>query len=224
MPELSTQPDYFGNDRTEMQAFLPSSARVILDVGCGAGVFGAALKVARATAGVDLEVWGLERDPAAAELAAGRLDKVLCGDVEAVTAQLPTAHFDCLVLNDILEHLAQPADVLRALRAHLKPGGHVVASIPNVRYFNNVVNLAVHGRWDYTDEGILDRTHLRFFTRGSMVDLLEDTGYAVRSVTGINPTGSAKFKLANLLTLGRWADMRYLQFAVVAVVGDSEEG
>lgn len=221
---MSTQPDYFGNERSEMQAFVPATARVILDVGCGAGVFGAALKRARATEGANLEVWGLERDPAAAALAAERLDKVLVGDAQALAAELPPARFDCLVMNDILEHLLEPTELLNALRANLKPGGHVVASIPNVRYFNNVVNLAVRGRWDYTDEGILDRTHLRFFTRDSMVKLLVGCGYEVRSVTGINPTESAKFKLANMLTLGRWADMRYLQFAIVAATGGPEEG
>ena len=71
-------------------------------------------------------------------------------------------------------------------------------------------------RWDYADEGILDRTHLRFFTRSSMVRLFEEAGYPVESTQGINPTGSLKFKVVNLLTLGRWADMRYLQFACVA--------
>ena len=82
-----------------------------------------------------------------------------------------------------------------------------------------MVDLVVHGRWDYTDEGILDRTHLRFFTRSSMIRLLEDAGYRVEEAVGINPTGSAKFRLANLLSLGRWSDMKYLQFACLARAG-----
>ena len=82
-----------------------------------------------------------------------------------------------------------------------------------MRYFFNVVDLVVNGRWDYTDEGILDRTHLRFFTRSSMARLFADAGYEVESIVGINPTGSLKFKIVNVMTLGRWADMQYLQFA-----------
>ena len=89
-------------------------------------------------------------------------------------------------------------------------------SLPNVRYFFNVVDLALHGRWDYADEGILDRTHLRFFTRRSMHDLLAGAGYAVESQNGINPTGSRVFRLFDLLTLRRFADMGFLQFACVA--------
>ncbi len=102
-------------------------------------------------------------------------------------------------------------------------GGHLVASIPNVRYFFNVVDLAVRGRWDYTEEGILDRTHLRFFTRSSMTRLLEECGFSVEAAIGINPTGSVKFRLVNLLTLGRWSDMKYLQFACSARAGQPVE-
>jgi hypothetical protein len=92
----------------------------------------------------------------------------------------------------------------------------VVASLPNVRYFFNVTGLVVHGRWDYVDEGICDRTHLRFFTRSSVIRLFADEGFAMQRLQGINPTGSLKFKLVNLLTCGRWADMRWLQYACVA--------
>jgi hypothetical protein len=76
----------------------------------------------------------------------------------------------------------------------------------------------VHGSWQYTDEGILDRTHLRFFTRSSMIALFESSGFEVVTLEGINPTGSLKFKLMNLLTFGRWSYMRYLQFAIRARV------
>ena len=211
-------PEYYGRPRREMVSQVPAAAAVILDIGCGAGAFGAGLKQEWARRGGSLEVWGVELDAEAAKRATEVLDKVLVGDVAMALADLPAGGFDAVILNDILEHLVAPEELLSSLRPLLRPGGHVVSSVPNVRHFPNVVNLVVHGRWEYTDEGILDRTHLRFFTRSSMIALFEDGGFAVESVVGINPTGSLKFKLINGLTLGRWSDMRYLQFAIRARV------
>jgi len=211
--------DYYRNLRPEMLDIIPGEVSVLLEVGCGEGVFAANLKAVHAEAGNLVEVWGVEMDEVAAGKAAAVLDRVLQGDVAVVLPDLPSGHFDCIVLNDVIEHIPNPGELLRSLRPLLKPGGRLVASIPNVRYFFNVVDLAVHGRWDYTDEGILDRTHLRFFTRSSMIRLLQDCGFEVDAAIGINPTGSLKFRLVNLLTLGRLSDMKYLQFACLARAG-----
>lgn len=205
---------YYGHPRREMEPFVPAAAERVLDVGCGAGAFAATLRAARA--GRVLEIWGVELSPEAAARAGGSCDRVLIGDAVARLRELEVASFDCVVMNDVLEHLAEPAPLLREARRVLRPAGALVVSLPNVRYFFNVWGLAVHGHWDYVDEGILDRTHLRFFTRSSLGRLLEDEGFTVQRLQGINPTGSVKFKLVNLLTLGRWADMRWLQFACVA--------
>ena len=217
------QPQYYRNARPEMLDIIPAEASVLLEVGCGEGAFGGNLKAMRYEAGTPIEVWGVEIDETAAGKAAAVLDRVLQGDVTAVLSDLPMGHFDCVVLNDVIEHVPDPEALLRSLRPLLKPGGRLVASIPNVRYFFNVVDLAVHGRWDYTEEGILDRTHLRFFTRSSMIRLLEDCGFNVEFAVGINPTGSIRFHLVNLLTLGRWSDMKFLQFACLARAGQPVE-
>ena len=214
---------YYRNQRPEMLGFIPDDATVLLEVGCGSGAFSANLKKIRTSAGIPVEVWGVEMNEESAGLASAVLDRVLHGDIATVLPDLPTAHFDCLVLNDVIEHVPDPGGLLRSLRPLLKPGGHLVTSMPNVRYFFNVVDLAVHGRWDYTDEGILDRTHLRFFTRSSMTRLLEECGFDDVTSVGINPTGSIKFRLANLVTLGRWSDMKFLQFACLARAGKSVE-
>ena len=205
---------YYENPRREMLPFVPATARAILDVGCGAGAFA---RLIRERGGESPpEIWGVEMDPAAAARAGDVVDRVLVGDALEILPGLPGEHFDCVVLNDVLEHVREPGELLARLRPALRPAAVLVASIPNVRYFFNVADLAVHGRWDYTDEGILDRTHLRFFTRSSMVRLLEECGFTSVTTTGINPTGSAGFRLVNLLTLGRWSDMKYLQFACTA--------
>ncbi len=209
-------PEYYGHPRREMEPFVPVEARKVLDIGCGAGAFAAGLKEKRQGSSLEWDIWGVEMSPEAAKLASEVMDHILVGDFSSVSSQLPQGHFDCIVLNDVLEHIIHPDDILRRIKPLLAPGGVVVASIPNVRHFFNVMALVVNGRWDYTDEGILDRTHLRFFTRHSMQELFQESGYKVDTIEGINATGSLKFKLMNVLTLGRWSDMKFLQFAVVA--------
>jgi 2-polyprenyl-3-methyl-5-hydroxy-6-metoxy-1,4-benzoquinol methylase len=216
--------EYFGHPRTEMLPFVPADAHRILDIGCGAGAFAAGIKATRGDDGADPEIWGVEMNAQAAARAGEILDRVLVGDALAVLPDLAGQLFDCVVMNDVLEHVAEPAELLTAVLPFLAPGGRLVASIPNVRYFFNVLDLVWYGRWDYTDEGILDRTHLRFFTRSSIIKLLQECGFSVDTMQGINPTGSLKFKLANLSSLGRYSDMRYLQFAVVArAAGDRQD-
>jgi len=199
-----------------MGTFVPTSAKRLLDIGCGAGAFAAGLKENSLKSGEEREFWGVEMCPEAAKLAAEVMDTILTGDFASVLPELPEGQFDCIILNDVLEHMVHPDEILRRIKPLLAPGAVVVASIPNVRYFFNVLDLVVHGRWDYTDEGILDRTHLRFFTASSINRMFQDTGYRVDTLSGINATGSLKFKLMNLLTFGRWSNMKYLQFAVVA--------
>ena len=203
---------YYGRPRREMRRFVPADARRLLDVGCGAGAFAAGLKDERP----GLEVWGVEMDPAAAARASDVLDRVLVGDAAAVLPGLAAGRFDCVVLNDVLEHVMGPEALLAALRPLLAPGGRVVASLPNVRHWTVVADLVFRGRWEYTDEGILDRTHVRFFTRASLPGLFAAGGFALESVTGINRTGAAGFRLFDLLTFRRFADLGCLQFACVA--------
>src|SRR5262249_17562981 len=146
---------------------VPFAARRVLDVGCAAGALGAALK-RRGT----VEVTGIESHPEAARVARGHLDDVIELDLDAAQA-LPVAAGPAGPIRcpDVLEHLRDPARVLRLLAAALAPGGTLVASIPNVRHASVLVPLLVEGRWRYADEGILDRTHLRFFTLPEILEL-----------------------------------------------------
>jgi SAM-dependent methyltransferase len=203
---------YFTHARPEMWPFVPESTLQLLDVGCGAGAFGAALKERRP----QLTVTGVEVDPDAAESARAHLDFVFTGDARSALPRLDGRKFDTIVLNDVLEHVVDPEDLLQQLRPLVAEGGRVVASIPNVREFFTVKDLVLDGRWEYSEEGILDRTHLRFFTRSSIPGLFARGGYAVEQIEGINRTGSSKFRLFNLVTLGRFADMGFLQYACVA--------
>ncbi|HEX42366.1 MAG TPA: class I SAM-dependent methyltransferase [Phycisphaerales bacterium] len=203
--------DYYGGVRHDMLKYIPPAARTCLELGCGAGRFS---ELVKATFGA--ETWAVEISEQAAAQAATRLDKVLHGDATQAMDRLPDRYFDCVIAFDILEHLLGPAALLDAVKAKLRPGGVVVASIPNVRYYRVLADLVVHGDWEYKEHGILDNTHLRFFTRKSIVRMFDSLGYRIQQIEGIHPTSSRTFRMLNACLLTFLADARYKHFAVVA--------
>ncbi len=205
---------YFEQSRPEMLRFIPENVKRTLELGCSSGLFSAALHDLRGC-----ECWGVELDSHAAAAARERMDKVIEGDVTDAVQTLPDAHFDCIICNDILEHLVDPYTLLRNLKSKLAPGGVVVASIPNVRFCKNLFQLVIRGNWDYQDYGILDRTHLRFFTYKSLVRMWPSLGYELLRIEGLEPKRNIKtmlFTVFNLLLLNTFKDTRYVQFACVA--------
>ncbi len=120
---------YFAVERREMLPYVPEGARRILEVGCGSGAFATLLRTVRGA-----YVVGIEPQPAAAAQAARRLDSVIEGDIDSSLGLLSCERFDCIVFNDVLEHLVDPWAALAAVRPLLSADGVVVASIPNMRY------------------------------------------------------------------------------------------
>ena len=211
---------YYRQSRLEMLPLVPDAALRILEVGCGAGTFLQSLQRE------DRELWGMDINPREAEAAKSFCYKVLIGDAMELAEQLPDGYFDCVVFNDVLEHLPWPGKLLARMRTKLKPDGRVVASIPNIRYIGVLVTeLLWRKDFAYTPEGgVLDDTHLRFFTRRSMQRLFERAGYQVLSCQGIRPCKSWKEKCFIALTLGFLSDARYKCFAWTALPqkGESE--
>lgn len=207
---------YFQLPRREMLPYIPVEACTILDVGCGYGIFSKILKETRA-----VEVWGVELDERAAAAAADQLDYVLCGSFDE-KLNLPIRKFDCIIFNDVLEHMVDPFTALIYCKKLLRKDGVVVSSIPNVRYFDTMWDLIVNKDWQYADCGILDRTHLRFFTYRSILSTFQELGYQIKIIEGINSIENnnspylRKFKIINRLFFNWIEDMRYKQFAVVA--------
>jgi SAM-dependent methyltransferase len=168
---------YYEHARLELLALLGASERFseALELGCGTGeTLRVLLEQGRAE-----RVVGVEMQPAAARLAAGRLSSVLEEDVEQ-WARRPhgVSAPDLIIVADVLEHLVDPWDVLRRLRSLQPPHGVLLLSIPNIQHFSVSLPLLLWGRWQYEDEGILDRTHLRFFAREGASELLCGAGYA----------------------------------------------
>jgi 2-polyprenyl-3-methyl-5-hydroxy-6-metoxy-1,4-benzoquinol methylase len=166
---------------------LVGGARRVLDVGCSTGYLG------RVLAERGCVVDGVEIDPEAAQLAREHLHAVIEIDLdnEDLAQSFPGSQYDCIVMADVLEHLANPAAVLESAISLLAPQGEVVISVPNVAHGS--VRLALlQGRWDYRDTGLLDRTHRRFFTRESILDLVREAGLAVAELrsTAVDPLSS----------------------------------
>ena len=208
---LSKRESYFHTDRSEMLEFVPVGARRVVEFGCGAGMFAERIKQRQNAYTVGVE---LVAGPAA--LAADRLDKVFQRDIEQGLAFLAGETFDCAVFLDVLEHLRSPWDVLIELKSYLAPGGTVIASIPNLRHFEVMKSLLLKKRFEYQDEGVMDRTHLRFFTRDDILQLFATTGFTVSRIAGLKGRFPWKFGLLDRLTGGALSDMKFLQFAVVA--------
>jgi 2-polyprenyl-3-methyl-5-hydroxy-6-metoxy-1,4-benzoquinol methylase len=150
----------------------------VLDVGCATGYLAAELSRRGCT------VDGIEFDPAAAEQARAHCRAVVVGDLEApathadVREMLAGERPDVIVCADVLEHLRDPWSVLSWLRTLLAPGGRAVISVPNIAHWT-ARRALLRGRFDYTDHGLFDRTHLRFFTRASAAELARRAGFAV---------------------------------------------
>jgi 2-polyprenyl-3-methyl-5-hydroxy-6-metoxy-1,4-benzoquinol methylase len=166
---------YFGSVRTDILALVPVDATRILDVGCGMGRLGQALKAERGRF-----VAGIELHAASAAMAAGVLDQVICASVSDVRLDElgQPASYDCIIFGDILEHLLEPWETLRRFAALLTPSGVVVASIPNIGHVSIIWGL-LRGRWEYGERGLLDRTHLRFFTYRSIHALVQQAGMEI---------------------------------------------
>jgi SAM-dependent methyltransferase len=226
-PSVAGAAGQYPEARPALVDLVRGEPRRLIDLGCGNG----------ATASVakdrfpDAEVIGVERNPAAAKLAAVRLDRVLMASIENMDYDgygIREGSVDVAFLLDVLEHLYDPWDALLRLRPRLAPEGQVIASIPNVRNYWLLSHLLNEGQFSYDKNGLLDITHIRFFTRREIERLFAETGYCVKSLTSViddrapevlpvrhTTKESAKFVLQNL-TAEDVAELRTIQYYVVA--------
>lgn len=202
---------YYNNIRYEMLRYLPENPKTVIDIGCGDGSFAEIIKKQTGA-----EVWGIEYMPKEAQKAKKVLDKVFSGACEDHLDKLPDNFFDVVYFNDVLEHLVDPYMVLDKIKTKLKPAGVVISSIPNVRYHNTFMKVLFKKDWEYRESGVMDKTHLRFFTGKSIRKMYEDLGYKVQVHEGINKSRSIKPYLFNIPVFFTHLDIRYPQFATVA--------
>ena len=199
---------YYSMQRPEIAKLLPRPVNRILDVGCGEGVFAKFLK----DQGLAQEVWGVELNEGLRLVAAQRLDKVLIGDISTIISDFPAEFFDVVFFNDCLEHMVDPFSVLNDIRGKISRNGYVIGSLPNIGYIRQVYELIIQKDWRYCDQGIMDRTHLRFFTLKSMKRMFSETNFTAETVVGIAPIRRVLFVLFKYLSFGWLTDSLYRQY------------
>lgn len=173
--DASTE-NYYHNVRYDILPLIPEDAQCILEIGCASGLTGSELKKTR-----NVFIAGIELNPEAAEEARHNLDDVLVGNIETMDLPYQENSFDCIVMADVIEHLINPLSVLKKLKAYLKENGTIIASIPNVQFFG-LLNHLVEGNWTYQKEGILDETHLRFFTYKEIEKMFKSAGFNIEKI------------------------------------------
>ena len=164
----------------------------VLEVGCASGYFSQALR------DHGLWVYGIEPNPAAAAEAAGKLDDLYVGTIEQFIAEKRdlAGRFDFLIFGDVLEHLAEPAATLRQACQFLSPQGRVIASVPNVTHYS-VRTMLMDGQWHYRRLGILDSTHLRFFSYVGLRKMLRQAGLAIEEMRPVTLSAEGADPFAN---------------------------
>ncbi len=202
--------NYFNSARPALLALLRDfEPQHALEIGCGAAANLALLRQRFPncrTAGVEIN-----REAAERARFHHAVDEIQVGDVrDPASVDFPRGHFDLLVLSHVLEHLEDPAHVLRRALGWLSPGGRVLVALPNLRHYSVVHGLVVQGDFQYRQDGILDRTHLRFYTRRSATRFLCEQGLKVLACKAeISGRGSRLLSAASLGIADEFAAFAY---------------
>jgi len=201
---------YYRFRRHEVAALLPEDYTKVLEIGCGTGVF-------RDNLNQEHEYWGIEPVESIAKVASNKVDKVLIGTYQETCSQIPNDYFDLVICNDVIEHMPDHDEFFQSIKKKMDKDGCLIASIPNVRYIKNLFEVLVKKDWEYKSAGILDRTHLRFFTKKSLVRTIIDNGFSIDQLTGINPYRPPSLlkrcmSIFSILLFGR--DVEFLQFGI----------
>jgi len=213
-PQVDVVEGYHNDIRDDIVPYLPQPGGSLIDIGGGTGATAAFLKERglASRAGV--------ADQVASSEAVATLDFHRSGNLEDLdflsSVIEENGPFDTVLCLDILEHLVDPWSVVARLHQSLAPGGHIVASIPNVRHYRVSGGLFFKNNWQLADAGILDRTHLRFFVRETAVELMTHSGLELIGVH--TPPRMRHPKLAkalHVLTRGRADSLVAVDFVVV---------
>ena len=204
-------PAYFSGARHDFVRRLPKDATAsVLEVGCGTGATGAlALASGRAQ-----RYTGIELFESAAVEARKVLTEVITGDVERLELDFGPAAFDALIMSEVLEHLVEPQRALEKLLRSVRPGGLVLASSPNIAHWR-VIRELINGRFNLADQGVFDRTHMRWFTPSTFAAMFHDAGLRIESLGPVTAF-SERTQVISRLTKGRYDHLFMTQIQISA--------
>lgn len=203
---------YYSNVRLDLLKFLPNNSnQKVLEVGAGGGHTLRYIKennLASYACGVELFEFKDSNQHHAS------IDQFVVANIEKKDLKLSPSSFDVIILADVLEHLEDPWDVLNYLEQFLIKGGYFLVSLPNIREVNALKNIVFKGSFAYTDHGVLDKTHLRFFCRKNMVELLTSPNRQIEksSASLKMRAGNRKRKIFNLLTFNCFEEFLSVQY------------
>lgn len=191
------------NVNQDLLALMPATARRVVDIGCMHGALAAAYRAVNPA----VHFTGVDIDPEYAAVARARCNATLAGDIERFDEAAFGALFpsDCWVFADSLEHLRDPWRIVRAIRERIDADGCLVACVPNAQHWTVQMRLAT-GQFRYEDSGLLDRTHLRWFTRVTMIEMFEEAGWRIDAVlAGVLPQQPPPALLEGITAIARAA-------------------
>jgi 2-polyprenyl-3-methyl-5-hydroxy-6-metoxy-1,4-benzoquinol methylase len=206
---------YYATARHDVLRFIATPPERMLEIGCGTGATMGVLHARRAPE----QAIGIELDPHAAMEARKVFDTVLEGEVESADFEslIALGTLDLVLCLDVLEHLKDPWQVVRRVSPLLRAGGRLVISVPNIRNWKFIKRLLFAGDFHYTDSGLLDRTHLRFFVRETAAELAISGGLSLVGVHDSRVYHPLEFRnLLNILTFGATRELVAKQWIVVA--------
>ncbi len=173
--------NYFSNIKWEIIRLIPAGDHKILDVGSGAGCTLRKLKALRKAS----EIVGIEINRIAAADSSQYLDGLFIGDVETMDLPYSDKYFDYILFADVLEHLINPSDVLHKCKNLLSDDGYIIAIIPNIKHYSVLLGLILSDEFNYTKDGLLDISHLRFFTKKGIIRMFRDEQLEVADLIAI---------------------------------------
>ncbi len=190
---------YFTNARKDIFSMLPEKVTTALEIGCGNG---ATLRMLQQSGRIERSI-GIELHAAMAREAGKYLDEVFLGEAEEQIDKVQNGQIDLMLCLDVLEHMEDPWAFLAKAAPKIKKGGNLIASIPNMRTAVVISKLLFRGKFEYHNgAGIMDRTHLRYFTRSSALALMNQKPFEVEKVMPTPNAAGSKSQVVNFLTLG----------------------
>lgn len=199
---------YYSGVRQSLIDLMPPGPNKVLELGCAKGY---TLLAAR-EAGKAAEIVGIDILPR--EQSHELLDHYLRNESDNIAIDYPPGYFDVILCADVLEHFVDPWHSVRQLHHYIKPGGVIIASIPNIRFYKTILGILLGGDFRYDDDGgILDKTHLRFFCKRNMAELFTGAGF---QIAGFHCKMSFLYRILTALSLGLSEGLWVRQYTIVA--------